>query len=161
MRPHTRIFKKQHDLAVATAGSLGLAVYTALARLRSDCRKDKELFPAGAALIARLAGCSTRSVKRVIPQLADAGLITITSGRRIEGEKKQELNRYTLILETVSSATQSPPSSAAQSPPVGTEAHGLKPLRGFKRKKARHAGVAAEAAPAGGQEKIHPDFDYL
>ena len=98
MRPYTRIFKTDHDRAIAAGGMTALAVYVALCRIHSDAPLgEKASFRAGKARIARHSGCSVTTAKRMLPLLADEGLITIVSGRRKDRQKDNEENRITLI----------------------------------------------------------------
>lgn len=98
MRPYTRLFKDQHDRALAAGGTSALAVYVALCRLHSDARpEEKNSFRAGKSRVARHSGCSTRQVVRVLPLLQAEGLIAISTGRRKLGQKENEENRVSLI----------------------------------------------------------------
>jgi len=99
MRPgaYTRIFKSDHDRAVTAGGLTALGVYLALCRIHSDAApEEKDSFRAGAARIARHAGVSTKTAKRMLPILARENLITILSGRRKDRTGDNEENRITL-----------------------------------------------------------------
>jgi len=99
-RPYTRLFKREHDKALAL-GRTGLLVYVALCRLQSDARpEDKEAFRAGASRVASLCGLSTRSVQDVLPRLAAEGLITVHGGI----QKYYEENKVTLLGNATAAA---------------------------------------------------------
>ena len=99
-RPYTRLFKREHDKALAL-GRTGLLVYVALCRLQSDARpEDKEAFRAGASRVASLCGLSTRSVQDVLPRLAAEGLITVHGGI----QKHYEENKVTLLGNATAAA---------------------------------------------------------
>ena len=99
-RPYTRLFKREHDKALAL-GRTGLLVYVALCRLQSDARpEDKEAFRAGASRVASLCGLSTRSVQDVLPRLATEGLITVHGGI----QKHYEENKVTLLGNATAAA---------------------------------------------------------
>jgi hypothetical protein len=97
VRAHTRIFKSDHDRAITAGGMTGLVVYLSILRIHSDAPpEEKKSFRAGAARIARHAGCSTKTAKRMLPILESEGLITILSGKRKDRQSDHEENRITL-----------------------------------------------------------------
>jgi len=78
----------------ATLGSANLAVYVALCALESRARKrDKLSFEATRQAIAEAAGVSVATVKRVLPDLQDAGLIDVKTG----GNFAQRSHRFCLL----------------------------------------------------------------
>jgi len=167
-RPHTRVFKDQHDIAVATAGATGLAVYVAICRIRSDCMDSKDCFKAGSLRIARLAGCSASTAKRLVPKLAAAGLFKVRSGRRIPKEKRQEENQISLTLdnnsESTSRVTMNLPHRVTTIPQVGSPRARLKGSKDPIKNKISpcSAGSTAIAAPAGQgpEDEIDPFAFY-
>jgi hypothetical protein len=107
-RPYSRLTKSDHDTALLN-GWAALLVLVALCRLQSDAKPDeKHCFPAGAAAISKHCGLTARAVKKYIPKLAAQGLIAITSGRQIAGQKHYEENRYTLLSSELSSLPREP-----------------------------------------------------
>jgi hypothetical protein len=146
-KPFTRIFKDDHDKAVA-AGSMALLVYLALCRIQSDALpEEKECFRAGAARIGRQCGLSRRTVQTWLHRLAGEGLVEIVSGRRKDRESDHEENRITLkgsAGDTLRSARES-----------GGRCARIKKLspKERERKERRPAGSAAGAALSTGAEK--------
>jgi DNA-binding MarR family transcriptional regulator len=162
MNPYTRIFKADHDLAISAGGLTALAVYIGLLRIHSDAPPgEKESFRAGAARIARHAGTSSRTVKRILPKLAAEGLITVVSGRRKDRISDHEENR--IKLQGVAGR-----SLGRDSESLGRDSECG--LNGPRKKKTSYKEVKkdrrfqrgeSEASPANGyQKEIHPDFDY-
>ena len=104
--PWLWISKSAQDRALSAAGSTGLAIYTALCRLESDCpAKAKSAFHASASNIARASGMGVRSVERYLPDLAKAGLVAIRSGRKSAANGANEANQYRLLNIGYPSAT--------------------------------------------------------
>jgi len=170
MNPYTCIFKADHDLAISVGGLTALAVYIGLLRIHSDAPPgEKESFRAGAARIARHAGCSTKTAKRILPKLAAEGLITIVSGRRKDRESDHEENRITL-RGVAGRANGKDSESLGRDPktPGRDREIGLKVPRIKKtsykevKKDRRFQRGESEASPANGSQKEkHSDFDYL
>jgi len=159
-KPYSRVFKADHDRAVAVGGLTALAVYTGILRVHSDAPpEEKHSFRAGAARVARHAGCSTKSVKRMLPLLASEGLISIVSGRRKDRESDHEENRITL-KGVVGDVMSRDAESLGRDRKVGLKVPRKKKDPKGSKKEDRNAGIAAVAAPASGPEKnIDPDFD--
>jgi hypothetical protein len=100
--------KSDHDKALLN-GPTALLVFVALCRLQSDARPDeKSSFPAGAAAIAKHSGLTARCVKKHLPRLVAQGLIAIQSGRKIDGQKYNEENRFTLLSSESGSLRREP-----------------------------------------------------
>jgi hypothetical protein len=107
-RPYSRLMKYDHDKALLN-GPTALLVFVALCRLHSDARPDeKSSFPAGAAAIAKHSGLTARCVKKHLPRLVDLGLVAIQSGRKIDGQKYNEENRFTLLSSESGSLGREP-----------------------------------------------------
>lgn len=153
-------------MAVAVAGSTGFAIFAAILRIQSDSIEKKDFFPAGAARIARLAGCSISTAKRIVPKLAAAGLISVTSGKRVEGTPRQEENKIQILCKPDSEGAgrstmnqggrfimnQGDGSTMTQG--VGSPRHGFKGPKGpYKKERAnpRSARRALGGAPASGE----------
>lgn len=175
IKPHTRIPKEEHDLAVAVAGSTGLAIFVAILRIQSDSIEEKEFFPAGAARIARLAGCSMSTAKRIVPKLAAAGLIAVTSGKRVEGTPRQEENKIQILCKPDSEGagrstmnqggrfTMNQGDGSTTTQGVGSPRHGFKGPKGpykKERENPRFARRASGGAPAGEEEEDYR-WDYF
>jgi len=148
-RPFTRIFKADHDKALAVDPS-ALLVYLALCRIHSDAPpEEKGSFRAGAGRIARHCGLGRRTIQRWLPRLRDEGLIEVISGRRKDRESDHEENRITLkgsAADALGSATESG-LKGARKKKLSQEREKEK-----KRQSAESAGAGAPASSAGAKE---------
>jgi len=104
----------------AALGSANLAVYAALCALESRASKRFKLsFEATREAIAEAAGVSVATVKRVLPDLQDAGLIGVKTG----GNFAQRSHRFCL-LHLEQDATQDEQCAASRTghhdPPRGS-----------------------------------------
>jgi hypothetical protein len=165
-RPHTRLYKQDHDKAL-TLGHTALLVYAAILRVHSDAPVEaKAQFPAGAARIARHCGLSTRQVKRNLPQLADEKLIAIKSGRRADRKGKNEENLITLLGvagQVMGRDSESPEVGTGKNVQNGTRKKKLSQEREkeSKRQPAERTGADAPAHSAAAEETISDWKPYL
>ncbi|MEX1118778.1 MAG: hypothetical protein WEB60_08285 [Terrimicrobiaceae bacterium] len=152
---YSRIFKADHDRAIACGGLTGLAVYVALCRIHSDAPpEEKNHFRAGASRIARHGAVSTKTAKRMLPLLAQEGIIEIQSGRRADRTRDNEENRVTImsLLPKEGRDSQSlgrDSQSAQKGPRIKKEPKGSK-------RKSRFGGGGAKAPTASGSKNKNP-----
>jgi hypothetical protein len=157
--------KSAHDRALSHpvyGGSHLLLVYIALTRIESDTQpKYKDGFFASAAGIAARCGLGKRTVERILPGIAAAGLAVVTSGRKSgdktsaeNGETTRAANRYTLTNFGEQTATQAeciPPTSHASQADNKRKAESLLKRKGRRR---YGGGADAPAASVGSNESI-------
>lgn len=148
-RAFSRIFKADHDKALAIDPS-ALLVYVALCRIHSDAKpEEKASFRAGAGRIARHCGLGRRTIQRWLPQLKKEGLIEIVSGRRKDRESDHEENRITLKGSATGALR-----SVTESGIKGARKKKLSQEREKenKRQSAESAGAGAPASSAGAKD---------
>lgn len=98
VRPHTRLFKREHDMVVEAGGWKALITYIALLRAHSNAApEEKHHFRAGAGRLAKIVDVSPATIKRSLPILVKLGLIEVTSGRRADRNGDHEPNRFRLL----------------------------------------------------------------
>lgn len=94
--PFSWISKAAEDRALLYGGPILLQVYHALCRLESDSPQKKGFY-ASANNIKSRTKLSVRTIKSTIPQLVEAGLATVESGRFAGENGAHEANRFTLL----------------------------------------------------------------
>jgi hypothetical protein len=148
-RAFSRIFKADHDKALAVDPS-ALLVYLALCRIHSDAPpEEKGSFRAGAGRIARHCGLGRRTIQRWLPRLRDEGLIEVISGRRKDRESDHEENRITLkgsAADALGSATESGLKGARR------KKDSLRESQRNKRQPDERTGAGAPAHSSGAEE---------
>ena len=155
MRPHTRLFKREHDLVVEAGGWKALITYIALLRAHSNAApEEKHHFRAGAGRLAKIVDVSPATIKRSLPILVKLGLIEVTSGRRADRNGDHEPNRFRL-LDTQSEDEAGRVSQHLGSGLTDTRINGT--LKSPKERNPRSAPGGSKAAPVG---EVEEDYSW-